>query len=102
MKIWTLWHPIYWVSGAIKALTAVISGYTAASVVPLIPQLLVLPSHAQLAEINVALEREITERKQTELELTRSRDFREAIYTEQIANIGAYMQFERKYYEQQG
>jgi PAS domain S-box-containing protein len=50
--------------------------------VPLIPQLLALPSHAQLAEINVALESEITERKKTELELIRSRDLREAIYNE--------------------
>ena len=82
MEIWTLWHPNYWVSGMIKALTAIISVFTAASVVPLIPQLLALPRPAQLAAINVALEREITERKQTELELTRSRDLREAIYNE--------------------
>ncbi len=82
MEIWTLWHPNYWVSGMIKALTAIISVFTAASVVPLIPQLLALPSHAQLEAINVALESEITERKQTELELTRSRDLREAIYNE--------------------
>lgn len=82
MEIWTLWNPHYWVSGVVKALTAIISVYTAASVVPLIPQLLALPSHAQLAAMNVALEREIKERKQTELELTRSRDLREAIYNE--------------------
>lgn len=82
MEIWTLWHPSYWVSGVIKALTAIISVFTAASVIPLIPQLLALPSPAQLAAINVALEHEITERKQTELELTRSRDLREAIYNE--------------------
>ncbi len=41
-----------------------------------------LPSPSQLAAINSALESEIIERKQTELELVRSRDLREAIYNE--------------------
>ncbi|ELS33330.1 MULTISPECIES: histidine kinase dimerization/phosphoacceptor domain -containing protein [Pseudanabaena] len=82
IEIWTLWHPTYWISGIIKALTAIVSIFTAASFAPLIPQLLALPSHSQLAAINVALEREIAERKQTELELIRSRELREAIYNE--------------------
>ncbi|RMF67383.1 MAG: hybrid sensor histidine kinase/response regulator, partial [Cyanobacteria bacterium J069] len=29
MDIWTIWHPNYWLSGVVKALTAVISIYTA-------------------------------------------------------------------------
>ena len=82
MEIWTLWYPTYWVSGGIKAITAIISVFTAASLIPLIPKVLVLPSPSQLAAINSALESEIIERKQTELELVRSRDLREAIYNE--------------------
>ena len=82
MEIWTLWYPTYWVSGGIKAITAIISVFTAASLIPLIPKVLVLPSPSQLAAINLALESEIIERKQTELELVRSRDLREAIYNE--------------------
>lgn len=82
IEIWTLWHPTYWISGIIKALTAIVSVFTAASFAPLIPQLLALPSHSQLAAINIALEREIAERKQTELELIRSRELKEAIYNE--------------------
>src|SRR4028119_63611 len=29
MEVWTLWHPNYWISGFIKAITAAISAYTA-------------------------------------------------------------------------
>jgi len=82
LEIWTLWYPTYWVSGAVKALTAIISVFTAASLIPLIPQLLALPSPSQLAAINVTLASEINERNQVELALTRSRDLREAIYNE--------------------
>ena len=82
MEVWTLWYPTYWVSGTIKALTAIISVFTAASLIPLIPQLLALPSPSQLTAINVTLASEITERKKTELELLRSRDLREAIFNE--------------------
>ena len=48
MEVWTLWHPTYWLSGSLKALTAIISLYTAAELFPLIPQALTLPSAAQL------------------------------------------------------
>ncbi|WP_190397985.1 histidine kinase dimerization/phosphoacceptor domain -containing protein [Pseudanabaena sp. FACHB-1998] len=82
MDIWTLWHPSYWLSGVIKSLTAIISIYTAASFIPLIPQALELPSPSQLVAMNEELAKEIQERKQVEIELTRSRDLREAIYNE--------------------
>ena len=48
MEIWTLWHPIYWVSGCLKAITALVSMVTAIALVPLIPKVLALPSPAQL------------------------------------------------------
>ncbi|MEW6494608.1 MAG: ATP-binding protein [Cyanobacteriota bacterium] len=66
MEIWTLWHPIYWVSGLLKAITAVVSLYTAAELVPLVPKALALPSPAQLEVANRELEKEIGERKRTE------------------------------------
>src|SRR5919199_4489719 len=34
MEIWTLWHPTYWLSGFIKAITAVTSLHTAVALVP--------------------------------------------------------------------
>ncbi|PZO36986.1 MAG: hypothetical protein DCF19_20090 [Pseudanabaena frigida] len=82
LAIWTLWHPTYWISGFVKSLTAIISVFTATSLIPLIPKVLALPSPSQLEAINATLASEIIERKQTELELTRSRDLREAIYNE--------------------
>ncbi|MDX2270681.1 MAG: response regulator [Cyanobacteriota bacterium] len=61
-EVWTLWHPDYWFSGSLKAMTAGISVYTALQMVPLIPQALALPSPQQL-------ETEIRERRRVEQEL---------------------------------
>lgn len=61
-EIWTLWHPDYWLSGFIKAITALISVGTAISLIPLIPKALALSSPAQL-------ELEIKERKTAEVKL---------------------------------
>lgn len=69
MEVWTLWHPAYWLSGTIKALTAGISLYTAAQLIPLIPKALALPSPAQLEAANRALTAEITERERAEAAL---------------------------------
>ena len=38
MEIWTLWHPVYWLSGFLKAITAGVSVLTAILIVPLVPQ----------------------------------------------------------------
>lgn len=65
LEIWTLWHPDYWLSGSMKAFTAIVSLYTASELVPLIPKALTLPSPAQLEAANIALEKEIAEHKQT-------------------------------------
>ncbi|MEW6498550.1 MAG: GAF domain-containing protein, partial [Cyanobacteriota bacterium] len=65
IEILTLWYPAYWLSGLMKAITAVVSLYTASELVPLIPKALALPSPAQLEAANLALETEIAEHKQT-------------------------------------
>jgi PAS domain S-box-containing protein len=62
MEIWTLWHPTYWLSGSIKALTAFVSVVTAVELVPLIPLALALPSPAQLEAINNQLEERVNQR----------------------------------------
>ncbi|MGD1805165.1 PAS domain-containing sensor histidine kinase [Dapis sp. BLCC M126] len=64
IEIWTLWHPTYWLSGFIKAITAVISLFTVGKLVPLIPNLLALPNPEKLEEINHKLKAEIRERQQ--------------------------------------
>lgn len=64
MEVWTLWHPVYWLSGSLKLITAAISAYTAFALIPLIPQALALPSPSQLATIDQKLQQEIAERQQ--------------------------------------
>ncbi|MGF1498094.1 MAG: PAS domain-containing protein [Elainellaceae cyanobacterium] len=71
LAAWTLWHPTYWLSGSVKALTAGISLYTAAVMVPVVPKALALPSPAQLEAMNQTLQTEIEERKQAEAEVRR-------------------------------
>ena len=60
----TLWVPAYWLDGAVKALTAVLSIGTAITLWPLIPKALALPSPTALRELNAALEREVAAGRQ--------------------------------------
>lgn len=69
VDIWTLWHPTYWFSGFIKAITAIVSVCTAVLLVRLIPKALALPSPAQMEAANTALAGEILERKRVEEEV---------------------------------
>jgi len=68
MEVWTLWHPTYWLSGFLKAITALVSMYTAIELIPLVNQALALPSPTQLEAANRELEREICDRKRVEKE----------------------------------
>ncbi len=72
MSILTLWHPFYWLDGAIKATTALLSIATAVVLWPLIPRALAVPSPAALRAINDELQREIRERDQAEQALRAS------------------------------
>ncbi len=62
IEIWTLWNPANWLSGVLKAMTAVISAYTAFKLTSIIPLALALPSPAQLETANRSLQAEIAER----------------------------------------
>ncbi|MEG5000774.1 sensor histidine kinase [Microcoleus sp. B4-D4] len=73
-EVWTLWHPTYWLSGTIKAITATISFITAILLVDLIPQALALPSPAQLEVANSLLQSEIVERQSAETALKKAKD----------------------------
>ena len=79
MSVWTLWHPAYWLSGTIKAMTALVSIYTAFALFPTIPAALALPSPDQLKQINQQLETEIDERKQAEIALQKQLKTRQVI-----------------------
>jgi len=69
MSLITLWQPLYWIDGLIKALTAVLSIFTAIVLWPLIPRALAMPSPAALREVNVELARQIAERDHAEEQL---------------------------------
>jgi signal transduction histidine kinase len=62
MEIYNIWHPVYWLSGLIKAVTAFVSVLTAILLIRLVPQALALPSPDQLRKTNEALQNEIRER----------------------------------------
>ncbi|MBD2448366.1 PAS domain S-box protein [Nostoc sp. FACHB-152] len=74
MDVLTLWHPTYWLSGFIKAITAFVSVTTAIKLFPLIPLALALPSPTQLEAANSQLAAEIAERKRTEEVLRESEE----------------------------
>lgn len=66
LDIWTLWHPAYWVSGVERAVTALVSCYTALQLVELLPQFLSLKSPKELEQINQELQKQVIERQRTE------------------------------------
>jgi PAS domain S-box-containing protein len=95
--IWTLWHPTYWLSGIIKAGTAIVSLFTAIELVPLVPQALALPSPIQLSNANEALHAQIEERLQVENELRRLQDEldqRVQARTAELVNVNQQLQQE--------
>ena len=86
MEIWTLWTPLYWLSGGVKLVTAAASVVTALALPPLVPKSITLIRTAKLSEqrgielesANRLLQQDIAERKRAE----RSR--------EQLASIVDY------------
>lgn len=79
MEVWNLWHANYWLAGVFKAITAVASVPTAILLARLVPQALDHPGASQWIRANAALETEVRERREMELNLRIS----EANYREQ-------------------
>jgi PAS domain S-box-containing protein len=97
LEIWTLWHPTYWLSGFVKALTATISLITAIELVPLVPKALALPSPAQLEQANQQLQIQITEKLRVEAELRKYQNHLEelvALRTHEITKTNEKLQQE--------
>lgn len=61
LAIWVVWHPDYWVDGAVKALTATASIATAVLLWPLLPRALALRSPRELEALNAELARTLDE-----------------------------------------
>jgi len=57
LDIWTVWNPLYAMQGAERAATAVVSIFTAAAMVPIIPQVLAMRTPAEMQkEVNRAVD----------------------------------------------
>ncbi|WP_394846454.1 PAS domain S-box protein [Pendulispora brunnea] len=57
MEIWTLWTPVYRLSGVVKAITAAASVPTAILLVRLVPKALTIPTPAQLSKAHEELKK---------------------------------------------
>ena len=91
-ELWTLWHPTYWLSGTMKAITALISFATAILLVDLMPQALALPSPAQLESANRLLEAEIAERQLAQLAIQKAKEELEIRVEERTAELQSQTQ----------
>jgi len=69
LAVVTVWHPAYWVTGLVKAVTAVLSVLTAIALFPLLPKALALPSPSMLRAANEGLIEQIDIRRCVEIEL---------------------------------
>jgi len=80
MEVWTLWHGTYWLSGAIKAVTAMASLPTAILLVHLVPRALALPSPE-------AMKLEIAGRKRAQQALHEAKEELELRVRERTAEL---------------
>jgi signal transduction histidine kinase/ActR/RegA family two-component response regulator len=95
MEVWTLFHATYWLSGVIKAMTAIVSVATAVLLVRIRPHVLALPSPAMMRLANAQLENEVEERKRAETALNRANealDERVRARTTELAEVNSRLQ----------
>jgi PAS domain S-box-containing protein len=83
----TVWQPVYGIEAVVKLLTGAVSAATAIVLWPLIPTLLTLPSHGQLAATNAALEIEIGERRRAQENLKHAHEIAEAKLNQRTAEM---------------
>lgn len=67
LDVWTLWYPDYWVSGIVRACTALVSALTAVELITLLPKFLTLKSPSELAQVNQQLKIEINRRRNAQI-----------------------------------
>jgi PAS domain S-box-containing protein len=92
MAVWTLWHPVYWLSGGMKATTAMVSIFTAIVLIPIVPKALTFPSPAQLRLANEALQSQIADRIKAEQTLKHYQAHLEKLVADRTAQIEASKQ----------
>jgi PAS domain S-box-containing protein len=73
MGIVTLWLPLYYLEGVLKAITALVSVATAIYLIPRLSDMVALPDLRELSGLNKQLRQENESRRQAETELQQSR-----------------------------
>lgn len=71
IAIYNVWNGAYWLSGLVKAVTAVASIATAILVWPLLPKALAIPSNSNLIDLNERLQKESESNKRLSERLER-------------------------------
>ena len=89
MEIWTIWYPTYWLSGGIKAITALASVPTAILLVKLVPVALRVPSPSALEAANAELARQVAERRRAEDEIQQLNESLETRIAKRTAQLSA-------------
>lgn len=74
LEVWVLWHPTYWLTGAVKTLTAIVSIMAAFELYSVIPKALQLPNQEELEQANQRLQQQIADRQKVEESLRQSAD----------------------------
>jgi signal transduction histidine kinase len=82
VEVWTLWVPVYWYAGVLKAFTAAVSLGTAWVLYIITPQLLAIPSVSTLREANVKLLEEVDARRNAEHALSQAKAELEVLLAE--------------------
>lgn len=62
LSVWTIWTPVYWLSGGAKALTATVSLITAVVLARITPLALQLRGPEELERLNASLDKKIAQR----------------------------------------
>ncbi|MGA1474106.1 MAG: ATP-binding protein [Prochlorothrix sp.] len=92
LDVVTLWEPIYWISGWERAATAIVSCYTAGTLVVELPRFLALKSPEELEALNETLVQEVSDRKRAEealAQMNQELEDRVATRTQALSQINA-------------
>src|SRR5260370_24901022 len=99
IEVLSIWRPMYWLQGAIKAVTAGVSILTATALIPLVPKALALPSPEELRRANRALKEAQLGLRKTNEELEERIAERTSLLAESNATLKAEIE-ERKRVEE--
>ncbi len=63
LEVWTIWQPIYWLTGSFKLITVIILAILADRILPYLPQVSSLLDFQNIVNLDRKLERQITQLK---------------------------------------